>query len=216
MAKADRGRTPQAPFQPFPALSDEEFAALKASIKAEGRVLHAIIKDEEGRILDGHHRWGAWEELRAEGCTIPEPRIEVVTGYTEARKRDLVLALNLGRRHLGKEQRQYIIAHLRREGWSMRDIAEKARTSKSAVHRAISSGVPLGTPGDGSPPATVRGRDGRRYRARKKKRPMAAPATVLPGGSLAAFLAHTRQEITRRRKENHDERMRRNWNPEAI
>src|SRR5438034_6111416 len=70
------GRTPQAPYQPFPALSDEEFAALKASIKAEGRVLHAIIKDEEGRILDGHHRWGAWEELRAEGCTIPEPRIE--------------------------------------------------------------------------------------------------------------------------------------------
>ncbi len=40
----------------MPPLSKEEYEALKASIKFEG-VINPIVKDEEGNILDGHHRY---------------------------------------------------------------------------------------------------------------------------------------------------------------
>lgn len=42
------------------------------------------------------------------------------------------------------------------------------------------------------------------------------PQTTMNAKSIQVFLADLRREITRRRKENHDERMKVRWNPEAI
>ena len=56
------------PYQVLPPLSDDEFAALKADI-AERGILVPIELDEDGAVLDGHHRLRAWESWRAEGLT---------------------------------------------------------------------------------------------------------------------------------------------------
>src|ERR1017187_8447727 len=63
------------PYQLLPPLSDDEFASLKADIRAHG-VLVPIELDTDGVMLDGHHHLRAWTELRAEGMRLPDyPRI---------------------------------------------------------------------------------------------------------------------------------------------
>ncbi len=96
-------------YQLLPPLSDEAYAALRESI-AEHGVLVPVEVDEEGNVLDGHHRRRAWEELRAEGVRLPDyPRV-VRAGLTETEKRQLVRALNLARRHLSQRERRALVA----------------------------------------------------------------------------------------------------------
>ena len=121
---------------------------------------------EGGKLLDGHHRLRAVNELRAAGVAVPDPRVEVARGLTEEQKQDLVVALNLFRRHLTPEERRQVLAHLRAQGWSLREIAGKARVSKDTVardlaqHRDQVSHV--------ATPARVKGKDGKSYPARAK------------------------------------------------
>ena len=49
-------------YQIMPPLTAAEYAALKADI-AEHGVLVAVEMDEEGNVLDGHHRVRACQEL---------------------------------------------------------------------------------------------------------------------------------------------------------
>ena len=49
-------------FQVMPPLADDDFAALKADIQANG-VLIPVEVDEDGNVLDGHHRVRACNEL---------------------------------------------------------------------------------------------------------------------------------------------------------
>lgn len=49
---------------------------------------------------------------------------------------------------------------------------------------------------------------------RSKSKPTAPPR--MTRASIQEFLANLRREITRRRKDNHDERMKRRWNPEGV
>src|SRR4051812_43707008 len=51
-----------ASFQPMPALTTEEYDALKTDIAARG-VLVPVVVDQHGRLLDGHHRRQAAIEL---------------------------------------------------------------------------------------------------------------------------------------------------------
>ena len=50
-------------YQPMPPLTAEEYDELKDSIANNG-IDVAIEYDENGEILDGHHRVRAWQELR--------------------------------------------------------------------------------------------------------------------------------------------------------
>jgi ParB-like chromosome segregation protein Spo0J len=98
--------------QLFPDLTVEEFAELKADIARRGEVLVPVELDEQGAILDGHHRVRAWTELRAEGIAVRDyPRI-IRPGLSEPEKRAHVRAVNLLRRHLN----QRICAAGRRTG----------------------------------------------------------------------------------------------------
>jgi len=105
--RSDRGATE--PWQLLPALSADEYEALKADIAARG-VLVAVEVDERGDILDGHHRVRAWTELRAEGVKVPDYARVVRGGLSDAEKRQLVRALNLARRHLSQAERRALIA----------------------------------------------------------------------------------------------------------
>lgn len=90
-------------YQVMPALSDEEYAALKADIADRG-VLVAIVKDQHGNVLDGHHRERICRELDIKDYPI---EVRKVTDADEAR--DIAFTLNLARRHLTREQKRALI-----------------------------------------------------------------------------------------------------------
>lgn len=90
-------------YQVMPPLSSEEYQELHDDIKVNG-VLEPIHVDEEGVVIDGHHRSKIANELG-----IPCP---VIThdDLDDASKRSLAFTLNLKRRHLNREQRRALIA----------------------------------------------------------------------------------------------------------
>lgn len=82
----------------LPKLSEEEYEALKNSIKENGQ-LYPIIVNEEDVILDGHHRYKACKELGI------EPKIERRTFQDKLLEKKFVIEVNLKRRHLLPFQR---------------------------------------------------------------------------------------------------------------
>jgi len=106
-------------------LSEEEYAALKASIAMRGVEIPLVV-DVEGEVIDGHHRRRAVAELRTEGHEISDPP-EIVREdlQTEAEKRDEAWRLNMQRRHLNQAQKRGVIAAKLRESpeWANNRIA---------------------------------------------------------------------------------------------
>jgi len=145
-------------YQLLPDLTDEEFAALKADIAARG-VMVPVELDETGAVLDGHHRVRACAEL---GIT-EYPRI-IRPGMSEDEKREHVLALNLDRRHLTREQRRELVGRLRAQGWSLRRIADRLHVTDGTVRNDL-SGAQNCAPAEA--PATVTGSDGKQYPAKR-------------------------------------------------
>lgn len=140
-------------YQLLPELSGNEYTALKDDIARRG-VMVSVEYDEEGNVLDGHHRIRACQEL---GIT-DWPRV-IRSGLSEDAKTEHILALNLDRRHLSREQRRELVVKLRGQGWSYPRIADKV-------------GVSVGTAyGDSQVfknenlPDTVVGKDGKQYPA---------------------------------------------------
>lgn len=93
-----------------PAMSEDEYQALKADIAAHGQREPIVLHD--GKILDGRHRYRACLELGLEPKTLTWDAI----GYAV----DFVLSENLHRRHLNPGQRAAIAvqAHTMREAES--------------------------------------------------------------------------------------------------
>ncbi len=93
----DRPLPPEAlaAYQILPPLGPDAYAALKADIARHG-VLVPVELDEAGRVLDGHHRLRAAQELG-----LAEVPTLVRGGLSEEEKREHALRLNLLRRHLG-------------------------------------------------------------------------------------------------------------------
>lgn len=96
-------------YQVMPDLTTEEYGELKADIQARG-VMVPIEFDEDGNVLDGHHRLQACKEL---GIT-DYPSI-IREGLTEEEKRTHARKLNMARRHLTREQKQELIRQQLRE-----------------------------------------------------------------------------------------------------
>lgn len=141
-------------YQLMPALTAEEYQSLKDDIKARG-VQVPVEYDEQGNILDGHHRVQVCHEL---GITT-WPRV-VRIGMSEDQKREHVLALNLNRRHLTREQRADLVGKLRAQGWSLRRIAERLHTGVNQVQSDLDV-YPVDTPDH------ISGADGKSYPTRR-------------------------------------------------
>lgn len=90
-------------FQLMPPLSPDEYNALHESIRLHG-IKTPVLVDEDGVMIDGHHRQKIAQEL---GIDCPE---QVEHGLTDEEKRTLALTLNLDRRHLNREQKRALIA----------------------------------------------------------------------------------------------------------
>jgi DNA modification methylase/ParB-like chromosome segregation protein Spo0J len=90
-------------YQVMPALTDEEYAELKADIAARG-VMVPVEYDEFGNIIDGYHRVQICRELGIKEW----PRV-IRAGMTEAEKLFHARKLNCARRHLNQEQKRELI-----------------------------------------------------------------------------------------------------------
>lgn len=120
-----------APYQVMPPLSAAEYEELQADIKARG-VLVPVEYDEEGNILDGHHRVQICNEL---GIT-EWPRV-VRLGLSEAGKLTHARQLNLARRHLTREQRRELIAQQLRETPQLSD--RQIAASLGVDHKTVAA-----------------------------------------------------------------------------
>lgn len=145
----------ESPYQLFDTLPPQDYEALKADIEERG-ILVPVEYDEEGNILDGHHR----VQIATEIGLTDYPTI-VRIGLTEQEKRNHVRALNILRRHLSKDDRNKIMADMRADGATLQEIADAVGVSKSTVHREVKSTFPFGK---------VEGKDGKERPAVYKPR----------------------------------------------
>ena len=145
-------------YQLLPDLVPEEYEALKADIAARG-VMVPVEYDEQGNILDGHHRVRACEELGIKQW----PRMTRV-GLSEEEKRNYVRALNLLRRHLTEEQLREQMIAMRQDGASYRTIGNATGVSYETARNAVVKNL---TP----EPHRVIGQDGKSYPATKTRKP---------------------------------------------
>ena len=149
-------------YQVMPPLSSEEYQELHDDIKVNG-VLEPIHVDEEGVVIDGHHRSKIANELG-----IPCP---VIThdDLDDAGKRSLAFTLNLKRRHLNREQRRALIAESLKSDPQLSNREHARRTG--ANHETVGS-VRKGMVGSGALAeiANATASDGRSY-------PLSRPAT---------------------------------------
>jgi ParB-like chromosome segregation protein Spo0J len=115
----------------LPALTDDEYRALKADIKKHG-ILYPVIVDEDGRVLDGVHR------VRIAGDLGIDPPVQCHEGLDDERKLHLAVGLNMRRRHLDADRRRELVRKLHKdEGLSVRKIADIAGWSKSTIDRDL-------------------------------------------------------------------------------
>lgn len=146
--------------QLFDALPPHIEDALRASMRRFG-VIVPVVRDQDGRIIDGHHRVRLAEEL---GIAYPERHVTVADS-DEAK--EIARTLNADRRHLTDEQRRQVAVELRKGGHSIRAIAGALGVPPATAQRDT-AGVSPDTP-DGR----TRGADGKSY-------PATRPTPILP------------------------------------
>lgn len=95
--------TADQPYQVMPPLAEAEYDALTASIAAGYDPAHPVVVDENGVVLDGHHRQQVCAEL---GITAP---VVILPGLTEDQKHDYAVRANLACRHLTQLQKRDLI-----------------------------------------------------------------------------------------------------------
>ena len=88
----------------FPMLTDDELADMAADISERG-LIHPVVLDAEGRILDGRNRYAA--------CKLAgvEPRFETYDGEDPG---GYALSVNVTRRNLRPGQRYLVAEQARR------------------------------------------------------------------------------------------------------
>jgi site-specific DNA-methyltransferase (adenine-specific) len=158
----------------LPALSDEEFALLKADIAERGIAVPVVVDADSGLVVDGAHRVRAWEELRAEGTRVPDYPREVRRFASDEERLSFSVAANLFRRHLTRTQRADVVARLREMGWSLRRVSDALGVHHETVRRDLEAVAEATRDSSESP--TVVGRDQKTYPAR---RPRPAPSIVV-------------------------------------
>ncbi len=153
-------------FQLYGALPAPIESALRASIKLHG-VLVPVAVDQNGHVLDGHHRQRIAEE---EGVECPTTIIQV---DDDADADEIARTLNADRRQLDESERKKAVSELRANGHSVRAIAGALGVSKSTVHNDLGE---LSSVGQLTEPDRVTGADGksrpasnRPAKAQKKK-----------------------------------------------
>lgn len=152
-------------FQVMPNLSADEYAELREDIKRRG-VMVPIEFDENGVILDGHHRLQICEELGIKDY----PRV-IRAGMTDEEKRTHARKLNMARRHLTQEQKRGLICEQLKETpeKSDRQIAKDLGVDNATVSRRRKA---LECSGEVLQCNTSTGSDGKTYPRKVERKPV--------------------------------------------
>lgn len=122
------------PYQVMPEMDDDAREALKEDIRRNG-VEDPVHIDENGNIIDGHHRVEICNELGIEDYPT-----KIHVGLSDQEKRDLAYRLNLQQRHLEHGQKQEIVEQYLVEDWdgieTQSAIAEKLGVSRQTVSKS--------------------------------------------------------------------------------
>lgn len=154
------------PMQLFDTLDLATEAALRASVERFG-VLVPVVKDQNGRVLDGHHRSRIADDLGV------DYRVDVVQVANDAEAADIARTLNADRRHLDRDQRRQVVADLRSGGHSLRAIAGAVGVGKDTVAKDLGQ---LSTDRQLDTPERVVGLDGKSRPATRPTPPAVIPA----------------------------------------
>jgi hypothetical protein len=155
--------TTDRPYQLLPPLTVEQRHILRQSIEENG-VLEPVVFDEDGEILDGHHRVEIAEELG-----IEYPR-RVIDDLDRPGKHMYALTVNVARRQLDQSTRGSLVARMRIRGMSIRGIAEALGVSRGTVANDVAQ---LSKSGQLEQPERITGADG-------KSRPASRPTPEAP------------------------------------
>jgi len=148
-------------YQLMPEMTPAQYAELKDDIRQHG-VLIPIEYDQEGNILDGHHRYKAFTELIEDGVDLPLYDKIVRRFSSEEEKVAYVVALNVKRRHLTPEQRQELVVRLRKEfGYTLSKISQVLGISIATASRDINTLPPEER--EELKTVQIQGADGRSY-----------------------------------------------------
>ena len=152
-------------YQVMPPLTADEYNELKSDI-AERGVMVPIEFDEQGNVLDGHHRLQICAELGIKDF----PKV-IRAGMTEEEKRIHARKLNMARRHLNRDQKQELIREQLRETpeKSDRQIARELGVHQSTVG---SQRKELEWSGEVSKLDTSTGSDGKQYPRQVERKPI--------------------------------------------
>ena len=128
-------QTIKTPFKDvLPPLKSSEQEALAADIKANG-VLHPVVIDEYGNILDGHHRYAIDHNAPT----------RVVSGLSPDEKVAYTIRANLARRNLSSDQIKEVAKQQKRIAINLREADPKKWTQKAVgallgvAHTTVSS-----------------------------------------------------------------------------
>jgi ParB-like chromosome segregation protein Spo0J len=181
---------------PLPALDSATDAARRSSIAHFG-VLVPVLVDQNGELVDGHHRQAIATEL---GIDCPVHVVELPDG-TEERARAIIEINDARRQRLSPDERRTVVLALREQGHSQRAIAAAVGVSKKTVQNDIAAQVDRGIHlpaipdgnGDRAQSTTptsdaVVGLDGRRYRAAATRRKRRSKVHRLPASPSWARL----------------------------
>jgi ParB-like chromosome segregation protein Spo0J len=106
----------------FPMMSDEELDELAGDITTHG-LLHPIVLDAEGTLIDGRNRLAACQRAGV------RPRFTMLDGKEPVA---YILATNVNRRHLSAGQRAMLVAKARSLASKDQRDGRKARSAESA------------------------------------------------------------------------------------
>lgn len=124
----------QARFQLFSPLPDDKYQALKADIQTNG-VLVPVEIDQNGQVLDGHHRIRAWKELRAEGIQLSDyPRV-IRSFDNDDDREEHAAKINCNRRDVSLDDKQDVARKWRARGWQYERIANALGISTATAWR---------------------------------------------------------------------------------
>lgn len=160
--------TTDRPYQLLPPLDEQQRHILRQSIQKNG-VLEPVVFDEDGEILDGHHRVEIAEELG-----IDYPR-RVIEDLDRPGKHMYALTVNVARRQLDQSARTGLVAQMRLRGMSIREIAKATGLPKTTVARDLAEVSQVG-----HLPETVTGADNKTYASTRPKTPGPADTTTPP------------------------------------
>ena len=147
----------------LPTIKKDEYERLKTSIKERG-VLIPVLTDEEKGVIDGTNRLQAACELGIK--SIP---MRILPGLAENEKKHLAIKLNSQRRQMSQDERLVLATDLRKDGLSLRQIAEILNVNHETVRNQL-KGVENSTP---EFPDKVVGKDGKKYAAKSARKPKA-------------------------------------------